>query len=217
MNIFDFIEAKRNRIFLEYERKEAKSYNEMVYNYFISLIKDFEFSALNVRGNIVKLKSVKDNLDEMASNVMDIFDEAESRARQGDEEDERTNFEDEWYMDHDEDEDVNWSEFEYEEHDENVIQLMDLYMTDISNNVNLKGIKNYVDIISSEANRRSNYAQEYVDKVYSDIKQLSEEFGEILEDRIKFEKRWYKILKKNMKKAFKAVFENFNLSKYWED
>lgn len=217
MSVFDFIEQKRSRIFTEYERKEAKSYNEVVYSYFTSLIKGFEFSALGVRENVKKLKSVKSDMNEMAFAIMDIVDEAESRARQGGEEDERTNFEDEWYMDHDEDEEVDWSEFEYEEHDENIIQLMDLYMTDMSKHINLKGIKDYVDTISNEANRKSNYAQEYIDKVYGDIKQLSEEFDEILEDRINFEKRWYRVLKKNMKKFIRTIFEDFDLNKYWED
>lgn len=217
MSVYSFIGQKRSRIVVEYERKESKGYNEMVYSYFIFLIKDLGFSTLDARENIRKIKSIKPEMDEMASKIMDIVDEAENRAKQGDKEDEKTNFEDEWYMDHDEDEEVDWSEFEYKENDENIIQLMDLYMTNISNNVNLKGIKSLVNTISSNASERSTSAQEYIDRVYGDMEQLSKEFNEILRDRIDFEKRWYRILHKNRKKLFRATFDNFNLSKYWED
>lgn len=195
--------------------KSMSVFNTIVINKYKKL--NLTFSSIDPRDNYKKLKQAEENMVEMAGIVDDVFDDAERRAREGDEEDEQMNFENEWEDEHGEDEEVDWSEFDYEENDENIINLMTLYMSDLAKNSGIKNLENVVDNIVNDANRGSSYAQEFIDKVYSDISRISSQFTEILDERKKFEKSYYKIFQKNQRVAFKDAFGYANLLEDWQE
>lgn len=213
--IFEIFESKYKEVAVESFREDIKTYESFVVDEMKKNIDGVVMNPLDPYGNLKKLNSVKEEMIDKGGDILDIFDDAERRAREGDEEDEQMKFEDEWYDEHDEDEEVDWSEFEYEENEENLINLLQLYMSDMAAQHGEK-IKNRVESFLSDTNRKATSAQEFIDLIYREINSLSEQYSDIIDDRIKREKIYYGQYIKNQRVAFLDVFGNIkDLAQEW--
>lgn len=178
-------------------------YDDLVTDFYNDVMKNIHLNSMN---NLKKLEKIKSQFEEESDKIMNVYEEAQRLAEEEDEEEQQ----DEWEMEH-EDED-----FDYDPDFNAQAYFFELHLTDLAAN-HSKKLKEFTENSLQVAKERSRYGLDLINKVFSIFDRLSNSYYEIIENRIKVEKQWIKVLHKNKYNLIKVIFTDQDIEEIWNE
>ena len=189
-------------------------YDNVVVKFFQQVMNENGIDPSKSFSDLKKLKNVEGEFEEKGGEIDDIYEEAQRLAEEEDEEQQKSEWEDEWFEEHEEDEEPDESEFEYEPDYKMQAYWFEQHFIDLAEQHG-EDMKEYAKQVIRYARMRNAFGLDFINVVFGQWDQLGSSYYEIIENRIKVEKEWLKVLRSNKRNLIKAPFEDIDLEEAW--
>lgn len=208
----DFLARKQSSFINDnfFDRYE-NVYDDVVISFFQKTLDKHNLVANKSLNDLKKLRKLFGVFEEEGGEILDIYEEAQRLAEEEDEEEQR----DEWEMNQD-DEEFDEGEFEYEPNFEQQAYYFENHLLDLAAQ-HSKDLGGFAKSSIRYARMRNVHGLDFINIVYGKWDELAKSYEEVIENRIKVEKQWLKILKKNIRNIIKALFEDVDLEEAWDE